>query len=176
MPLPSRKSEIDASLAARGILEATDRIPDLALDLVGLAFRLGLRIPGHLAGNFLDLSFGLLERAFDAVFVHMVLLSLDRWNNPPRPAKFRSAKLTEMTVSCSTGMRPFARNLAAAMERMERATVVSAHRQPESRTMAKEPKTLDDLFHDTLKDIYYAERKILAALPKMARAAQSEDL
>jgi hypothetical protein len=26
--------------------------------------------------------------------------------------------------------------------------------------MAKE-KTLDDLFHDTLKDIYYAERKIL---------------
>lgn len=41
--------------------------------------------------------------------------------------------------------------------------------------MAKE-KTLDDLFLDTLKDIYYAERKILKALPKMARAAQSSDL
>lgn len=41
--------------------------------------------------------------------------------------------------------------------------------------MAKE-KTLDDLFHDTLKDIYYAERKILKALPKMARAASSSDL
>jgi len=41
--------------------------------------------------------------------------------------------------------------------------------------MAKE-KTLDDLFLDTLKDIYYAERKILKALPKMARAAQSEEL
>lgn len=41
--------------------------------------------------------------------------------------------------------------------------------------MPKE-KTLDDLFHDTLKDIYYAERKILKALPKMARAAQSEEL
>ncbi len=26
--------------------------------------------------------------------------------------------------------------------------------------MAKEPKTLDDLFHDTLKDIYFAEKKI----------------
>ena len=38
--------------------------------------------------------------------------------------------------------------------------------------MAKE-KTLDDLFYDTLKDIYYAERKILKALPKMARAASS---
>ena len=41
--------------------------------------------------------------------------------------------------------------------------------------MAKE-KTLVDLFLDTLKDIYYAERKILKALPKMARAAQSEEL
>ena len=41
--------------------------------------------------------------------------------------------------------------------------------------MAKE-KTLEDLFHDTLKDIYYAERKILKALPKMARGAQSPDL
>lgn len=42
--------------------------------------------------------------------------------------------------------------------------------------MAKEPKQLDELFHDTLKDIYYAEKKILAALPKMAKAAQNEDL
>ena len=41
--------------------------------------------------------------------------------------------------------------------------------------MAKQ-KTLDDLFLDTLKDIYYAERKILKALPKMARGAQSEKL
>ena len=42
--------------------------------------------------------------------------------------------------------------------------------------MAKEPKQLGDLFHDTLKDIYYAEKKILAALPKMAKAAQNPDL
>jgi ferritin-like metal-binding protein YciE len=42
--------------------------------------------------------------------------------------------------------------------------------------MAKEPKTLDDLFHDTLKDIYFAEKKILTALPKMAKAAQNEEL
>jgi len=41
--------------------------------------------------------------------------------------------------------------------------------------MAKQ-KTLEDLFHETLKDIYYAERKILKALPKMAKGAQSEDL
>jgi len=42
--------------------------------------------------------------------------------------------------------------------------------------MAKEPKKLDDLFHDTLKDIYFAEKKILTALPKMAKAAQSDAL
>lgn len=39
-----------------------------------------------------------------------------------------------------------------------------------------EDKKLDDLFLDTLKDIYYAEKQIVRALPKMAKAAQSEDL
>ena len=42
--------------------------------------------------------------------------------------------------------------------------------------MPKAAKTLDELFHDTLKDIFYAEKKILAALPKMAKAAQNPDL
>lgn len=37
-------------------------------------------------------------------------------------------------------------------------------------------KNLEDLFHETLKDIYYAERQILKALPKMARGAQSDRL
>lgn len=37
-------------------------------------------------------------------------------------------------------------------------------------------KTLDDLFLDTLKDIYYAERQIVKTLPKMAAAATSPDL
>jgi ferritin-like metal-binding protein YciE len=42
--------------------------------------------------------------------------------------------------------------------------------------MAKEPKTLGDLFHDTLKDIYYSEKKILSTLPKMAKAAQDKQI
>ena len=42
--------------------------------------------------------------------------------------------------------------------------------------MAKKPKLLSDLFHDTLKDVYFAENKILKTLPKMAKAAQSEEL
>jgi len=37
-------------------------------------------------------------------------------------------------------------------------------------------KTLSTLFHETLKDIYFAEKKILGALPKMAKAAQSDEL
>lgn len=37
-------------------------------------------------------------------------------------------------------------------------------------------KTLDDLFLDTLKDIYYAEKQIVKALPKMAKAATAPDL
>ena len=35
--------------------------------------------------------------------------------------------------------------------------------------MAAKQKTLDDLFLHTLKDIYYAEKQILKALPKMAK-------
>jgi ferritin-like metal-binding protein YciE len=36
--------------------------------------------------------------------------------------------------------------------------------------------TLQDLFLDILKDIYYAEKAILKALPKMAKKASSADL
>lgn len=38
------------------------------------------------------------------------------------------------------------------------------------------PKALDDMFHDMLKDVYYAEKQILKALPKMAKAAKSPEL
>jgi ferritin-like metal-binding protein YciE len=39
--------------------------------------------------------------------------------------------------------------------------------------MPKQKKNLRELFRDTLKDIYFAE-KILTALPKTAKAAQSQ--
>jgi ferritin-like metal-binding protein YciE len=42
--------------------------------------------------------------------------------------------------------------------------------------MTTKDKKLNDLFLDTLKDIYYAEKQILKALPKMAKAAQSDKL
>jgi ferritin-like metal-binding protein YciE len=40
----------------------------------------------------------------------------------------------------------------------------------------RESKKLENLFRDTLKDIYFAEKKILATLPKMEKAAQSAEL
>ncbi|HEY8299651.1 MAG TPA: ferritin-like domain-containing protein [Methyloceanibacter sp.] len=37
-------------------------------------------------------------------------------------------------------------------------------------------KSLEDLFVNLLKDIYYAEKQILKALPKMTKKADSDDL
>ncbi|MCG2671526.1 ferritin-like domain-containing protein [Bradyrhizobium sp. GCM10023182] len=45
-----------------------------------------------------------------------------------------------------------------------------------SRRPRQAPKMLSDLFLETLKDIYYAENKIIKTLPKMAKAAHSKDL
>src|SRR2546430_6719990 len=46
--------------------------------------------------------------------------------------------------------------------------------EPKESAMAE--KDLNELFSDTLKDIYYAEKQILKALPKMAKAANSDKL
>jgi ferritin-like metal-binding protein YciE len=67
------------------------------------------------------------------------------------------------------------RNLNNARQVRPGASSCTAPINPEA-TMAKQPKKLDELFHDTLKDIYFAEKKILATLPKMAKAAHSPDL
>jgi ferritin-like metal-binding protein YciE len=37
-------------------------------------------------------------------------------------------------------------------------------------------QSLEDLFVNLLKDVYYAEKQILKALPKMAKKAESDDL
>lgn len=41
---------------------------------------------------------------------------------------------------------------------------------------SREETTLEKLFEDGLKDIYSAEKQLVEALPKMAKAADSEDL
>jgi ferritin-like metal-binding protein YciE len=42
--------------------------------------------------------------------------------------------------------------------------------------MPAKQKTLDDLFLETLKDMYHAEKQLMRALPKMAKAADSDEL
>ena len=42
--------------------------------------------------------------------------------------------------------------------------------------MPAKQKTLNDLFLDGLKDIYHAEKQVLRALPKMARAVNNDQL
>ncbi|MGA7093080.1 MAG: DUF892 family protein, partial [Candidatus Cybelea sp.] len=37
-------------------------------------------------------------------------------------------------------------------------------------------KTLSDLFYETLRDMFYAEKKILRTLPKLAKAVSSDEL
>ena len=56
----------------------------------------------------------------------------------------------------------------------------TSHREPiepasKSISSASE-KNLDDLFEHALKDVYYAEKKILQALPEMINAAHDSDL
>lgn len=52
----------------------------------------------------------------------------------------------------------------------------SARKSVARRKPVPNDKDLNDLFYDQLKDIYFAEKQILKALPKMAKAAQSSDL
>jgi ferritin-like metal-binding protein YciE len=55
-------------------------------------------------------------------------------------------------------------------------TLGSIHANERERAMSVKDKHLNDLFLDTLKDIYFAEKQILKALPKMAKAAHSDKL
>ncbi len=57
---------------------------------------------------------------------------------------------------------------------MQDATAVSAHPtslKPKEPTIMAGTKSLEDLFVNLLKDVYYAEKQILKALPKMAKKA-----
>jgi ferritin-like metal-binding protein YciE len=48
--------------------------------------------------------------------------------------------------------------------------------KPQQENFAMNVADLNDLFVHTLKDVYFAERQIVKALPKMVKAAQSKDL
>jgi len=76
----------------------------------------------------------------------------------------------------STGPALTRNKVLSCTEQNLRRPVAKYPRARRSNAAMASEKNLQELFHDTLKDIYFAEKKILSALPKMAKAAQSEDL
>src|SRR5262245_11467997 len=87
---------------------------------------------------------------------------------------FEPSKSSESLVSRRLNARTML-SFQIATFRTER--TFSTHTNKEDAGMAKkESKKLDELFHDTLKDIYFAEKKMLTALPKMEKAAHSSEL
>jgi ferritin-like metal-binding protein YciE len=89
-----------------------------------------------------------------------------RVNTPPGDA-FRRAAL----ASCDPGA--VASGVPGTSGPRDR---LNGIRKPQDRSAAMKTKSLEGLFHETLRDIYYAERKILKALPKMARGTKSAKL
>jgi hypothetical protein len=55
------------------VLEAADRILNLARDLLCLAFGFELGVTSHFARDLLSIALGLLHGAFDSIFVHVFL-------------------------------------------------------------------------------------------------------
>ncbi len=64
----------------------------------------------------------------------------------------------------------------AARKTARKSAKKSAKKSVARRKPVPNDKDLNDLFYDQLKDTYFAEKQILKALPKMAKAAQSRDL
>jgi ferritin-like metal-binding protein YciE len=90
------------------------------------------------------------------------------------------------TVGKSCGDAPHTRICAAELERPGEPTVIGQDvprsegaqpriHQPNEDTMAA-TTTMNDLLITFMQDIYYAERQILKALPKMAKASENEEL
>jgi hypothetical protein len=85
-------------------------------------------------------------------------------------------------IEWTTQGRPLTRTAAATegrdelAERNTSSCVAGPTANSKEATDGAEIKGLEELFHDTLKDIYFAEKKILATLPKMAKAARSREL
>src|SRR3569833_2646226 len=59
-----------AARLARLVLEPADGVLIFVGVLLCFAFGFGLGVARHLAGDFLHLAFGLLDRTFDAILVH----------------------------------------------------------------------------------------------------------
>jgi ferritin-like metal-binding protein YciE len=67
-------------------------------------------------------------------------------------------------------------SLTVAIRILKMRELTSTRQSTPKRKSASIDKRLDDLFEHALKDIYYAEKKILKSLPKMIKAAHDDGL
>ena len=84
-----------------------------------------------------------------------------------RTTRSAAAKSTR-GAAARTGARTAARKIGRGAAR-------KTAKRPASRQPGKQ-KDLGDLFLETLKDVYHAEKQLIRALPKMAKAARSPEL
>lgn len=87
----------------------------------------------------------------------------------------RRAHLAEIPVLFGT----CGRGSQLRFQTFDKASIAGSRRSLPNKTeftMAMQEKGLSDAFYETLKDVYFAERQILKALKKSARAAQAPEL
>jgi ferritin-like metal-binding protein YciE len=87
----------------------------------------------------------------------------------------KKAAAGRTSTRSSAAKRTTARKAAPKKAAGKRA-VASGRQSARRSSDGQQGKDLGDLFLETLKDIYHAEKQLLRALPKMAKAAQSDTL
>lgn len=87
----------------------------------------------------------------------------------------KASRNTAKKTARASGKKSTAANTETRSKRAQAVASKSAARK-ETRASAKDDKSLSDLFEHALGDIYYAEKKIYRALPKMIKAADHPDL
>lgn len=89
-------------------------------------------------------------------------------------------KTTTKSTAAKTDKKPVSKTTAAKSSTKSSTTKSSAAKGSEARGVVKAKSNAADglraLFEDSLKDIYWAEKALIKALPKMAKNATSEEL
>jgi ferritin-like metal-binding protein YciE len=104
-----------------------------------------------------------------------------RKSSGARASTTRKTSGAKSATGRSGGRSTSARSGAAKSPRTTRSTASRSSGASKARSTARSQtptrqKELDDLFLEGLKDVYTVEKQILRALPKMAKAAQSDEL
>lgn len=87
-------------------------------------------------------------------------------------AGWRDAQASRLETEFKAAREEHRKQHAQTFEDWRRRKITSPSRKENDMTV----NTLNDLFLETLRDLYYVEKKLVKTLPKMAQKASSEDL